>query len=270
MFVLVWCLCWLDQRCPLRITNYLWIFFFVPHTFYTLKRIPKWIQSRAVLSERKRSWQRRLAAFPGQPRIRFNAPQSDRRQRPRRIDDYNDHVVVCNELFATTVAPRRAGSCRPSQRQPFRSRVRFSILKTFASARIMKKWLFSCSRSDHSLSGLDSPLPPPPIRCCCIQGCVRKKAVLKDGRRPAVSAWQRYWIQLSGSNLLFYQPKHLRGYVWFPIMNFRILIVLLICVLGRTDLISDDGLLKPFLLLAGQWNDITVLAIRTLFYWPTH
>ena len=67
------------------------------------------------------------------------------------------------------------------------------------------------SRSDHSLSGLDSPLPPPPIRCCCIQGCVRKKAVLKDGRRPAVSAWQRYWIQLSGSNLLFYQSKHLRG-----------------------------------------------------------
>ena len=139
VFVLVWCLCWLDQRCPLRITNYLWIFFFVSLTFYTLKRIPKWIQSRAVLSERKRSWQRRLAAFPGQPRIRFNAPQSDRRQRPRRIDDYNDHVVVCNELFATTVAPRRAGSCRPSQRQPFRSRVRFSILKTFASARIMKK-----------------------------------------------------------------------------------------------------------------------------------
>lgn len=69
----------------------------------------------------------------------------------------------------------------------------------------------SVQGSDHSLSGLDSPLPPPPIRCCCIQGCVRKKAVLKDGRRPAVSAWQRYWIQLSGSNLLFYQPKHLRG-----------------------------------------------------------
>ena len=50
----------------------------------------------------------------------------------------------------------------------------------------------------------------------------------------------------------------------FSIMNFQILIVSL--VLGRTDLISDDGLLKPFLLLAGQWNDITVLAIRTLFY----
>ena len=66
-------------------------------------------------------------------------------------------------------------------------------------------------RSTPSLSGLDSPLPPPPVRCCCIQGCVRKKAVLKDGRRPAVSSWQRYWIQLSASNLLFYQAKHLRG-----------------------------------------------------------
>ena len=107
----------------------------------------------------------------------------------------------------------------------------------------MKKWLFSCSRSDHSLSGLDSPLPPPPIRCCCIQGCVRKKAVLKDGRRPAVSAWQRYWIQLSGSNLLFYQPKHLRGYVWFPIMNFQILIVSLIWR-SRSD--RSDFRRRPF------------------------
>jgi len=69
--------------------------------------------------------------------------------------------------------------------------------------------------SSHSLSGLDSPLPPPPVRCCCIQGCVRKKSVLKDGRRPAVSSWQRYWVQLSGPNLLFYQPKHLRGYDFF-------------------------------------------------------
>ena len=67
-------------------------------------------------------------------------------------------------------------------------------------------------RSTHSLSGgLDSPLPPPPVRCCVIQGCVRKKAIMKDGRRPAVCAWQRYWIQLSGPNLLFYQPKYLRG-----------------------------------------------------------
>jgi len=66
--------------------------------------------------------------------------------------------------------------------------------------------------STHSLSGgLDSPLPPPPVRCCVIQGCVRKKAIMKDGRRPAVCAWQRYWIQLSGPNLLFYQPKYLRG-----------------------------------------------------------
>jgi len=69
----------------------------------------------------------------------------------------------------------------------------------------------STKGSTHSLNGLDSPLPPPPVRCCIIQGCVRKKAIMKDGRRPTVCAWQRYWIQLSGPNLLFYQPKYLRG-----------------------------------------------------------
>ena len=66
-------------------------------------------------------------------------------------------------------------------------------------------------RSTHSLSGLDSPMPPPPVTHCCIQGCVRKKTILRDGRRPAVSSWQRFWIQVSGPHLVFYSPKSLRG-----------------------------------------------------------
>ena len=69
-------------------------------------------------------------------------------------------------------------------------------------------------RSSHSLSGgVDSPVAPPPVRCCCIQGCVRKKTILKDGRRPAVSSWQRFWIQVSGPVLVFYSAKSLRGSV---------------------------------------------------------
>lgn len=155
-----------------------------------------------------------MEAFTGQSRLRFNAAQSDRRQRARGVDHHHHHhLFVRYELFAASVAPWRAGSIRCKQRQPFRSRVTsYLILFCFVWERCLSFCLLSTMfRSDQSLSGLDSPLPPPPIRCCCIQGCVRKKAVLKDGRRPAVSAWQRYWIQLSGSNLLFYQPKHLRG-----------------------------------------------------------
>ena len=156
-----------------------------------------------------------MEAFTGQSRLRFNAAQSDRRQRARGVDHHHHHhhLFVRHELFAASVAPWRAGSFRCKQRQPFRSRVTsyLTLVFCFLGKMFIVLSLVNDVRSDQSLSGLDSPLPPPPIRCCCIQGCVRKKAVLKDGRRPAVSAWQRYWIQLSGSNLLFYQPKHLRG-----------------------------------------------------------
>ena len=45
---------------------------------------------------------------------------------------------------------------------------------------------------------------------CYLQGCVQRKTLLKDGRRPLVSSWQRYWLQLWGCSLVFFQPKTLR------------------------------------------------------------
>ena len=41
------------------------------------------------------------------------------------------------------------------------------------------------------------------------QGCVKRKTLIKQGRRPAVSTWQRYWLQIWGSSLVFFQPKTL-------------------------------------------------------------
>uniref|UniRef100_A0A1B6ILL5 Ras-GEF domain-containing protein n=2 Tax=Homalodisca TaxID=139475 RepID=A0A1B6ILL5_9HEMI len=44
-----------------------------------------------------------------------------------------------------------------------------------------------------------------------LQGCLRRKTVLKDGRKPTVAAWQRYWVQLWATALVFYLPKTFKG-----------------------------------------------------------
>lgn len=45
-----------------------------------------------------------------------------------------------------------------------------------------------------------------------IQGCVRRKTLLKDGKKPAVASWQRYWLQIwSNHSLVYFPPKSFKG-----------------------------------------------------------
>ncbi|XP_063977138.1 ras-specific guanine nucleotide-releasing factor RalGPS2 isoform X3 [Diachasmimorpha longicaudata] len=46
---------------------------------------------------------------------------------------------------------------------------------------------------------------------CSMQGLLRRKVVLRDGRKPAVSTWQRYWIQLWASSIVYFSPKCFKG-----------------------------------------------------------
>lgn len=48
---------------------------------------------------------------------------------------------------------------------------------------------------------------------CEFQGFVRRKTILKDGRKISLSSWQRYWLELSADVLVFYASKSFKGLV---------------------------------------------------------
>ncbi|XP_068897736.1 ras-specific guanine nucleotide-releasing factor RalGPS2-like isoform X9 [Tenebrio molitor] len=47
---------------------------------------------------------------------------------------------------------------------------------------------------------------------CTMQGCVRRKTVLKEGRKPTVTSWQRYWLQIWTTSLVYFSPKSFKGH----------------------------------------------------------
>ena len=43
------------------------------------------------------------------------------------------------------------------------------------------------------------------------QGYIKRKTILKDGKKPTLCTWVRYWLVLNVSSLVFYSSKSLRG-----------------------------------------------------------
>jgi len=61
----------------------------------------------------------------------------------------------------------------------------------------------------HSPDEVESSANIEPGSQCTFQGCIQRKTLLKDGKRPLVASWQRYWLQLWGSSLVYFLPKTL-------------------------------------------------------------
>ncbi|KAK7895827.1 hypothetical protein WMY93_021152 [Mugilogobius chulae] len=77
-------------------------------------------------------------------------------------------------------------------------------------------WRVPPRTSPRSRSYMFSSSPGNCYNCCeasnvTIEGPLRRKTLLKEGRKPKLSSWTRFWISLSGSTLTFYGAKALRA-----------------------------------------------------------
>uniref|UniRef100_A0A8C4SB18 Ral GEF with PH domain and SH3 binding motif 1 n=1 Tax=Erpetoichthys calabaricus TaxID=27687 RepID=A0A8C4SB18_ERPCA len=86
---------------------------------------------------------------------------------------------------------------RPSPATNFDSKLSFSLCLSFPNLSPMGTCPSCLAGSTQGVITIEGPL--------------RRKTLLKEGRKPTLPSWTRYWITLSGTTLIYYGAKALRA-----------------------------------------------------------
>ncbi|XP_062311331.1 ras-specific guanine nucleotide-releasing factor RalGPS2-like isoform X3 [Osmerus eperlanus] len=70
-----------------------------------------------------------------------------------------------------------------------------------------------------------------------LQGVLRRKTLLREGRKPTVSSWTKYWMALCGSQLYYYNAKSLKA---SERKHFKSSCSKSVCVVGLMAMMADD------------------------------
>uniref|UniRef100_A0A669EC32 Ral GEF with PH domain and SH3 binding motif 2 n=1 Tax=Oreochromis niloticus TaxID=8128 RepID=A0A669EC32_ORENI len=70
-----------------------------------------------------------------------------------------------------------------------------------------------------------------------VQGVLRRKTVLKEGKKPTVASWTKYWVALCGTQLYYYPAKSLKA---TERKHFKSTSSKIVCVVGLMAMMADD------------------------------
>ncbi|KAM3875900.1 ras-specific guanine nucleotide-releasing factor RalGPS2 [Diretmus argenteus] len=70
-----------------------------------------------------------------------------------------------------------------------------------------------------------------------VQGVLRRKTVLKEGKKPTVASWTKYWVALCATQLYYYPAKSLKA---TERKHFKSTSSKSVCVVGLMAMMADD------------------------------
>uniref|UniRef100_A0A8C6T954 Ral GEF with PH domain and SH3 binding motif 2 n=1 Tax=Neogobius melanostomus TaxID=47308 RepID=A0A8C6T954_9GOBI len=70
-----------------------------------------------------------------------------------------------------------------------------------------------------------------------VQGVLRRKTVLKEGKKPTVASWTKYWVALCSTQLYYYAAKSLKA---TERKHFKSTSCKSVCVVGLMAMMADD------------------------------